>query len=276
MQCREDELEFKASSVLHFLGMCVTVWVRLLVAAVLLYVGVWWLQYTTSLEDLVLNAAALSFIMDFDELLFSTMVTLRGRTRLGQLRPLPLPSTRTAVPSCARPLVVSTGLAVLILTMIPSLQSNVRTMEELHGSLCGGRRNFVFTSMPANGWIITYDTTDQSNVTEISFEHMALKAAVWDESAVPGELFLPTPSAEIFSLLSTMSIEEVSYNVCEDDHNVTVSTVSYRLHPTNLICPTAGRAQMCLSTCAVGWKTHSCVTHVLCGVVAWRPVDHCT
>ena len=237
MQWRGDELEFKALGVLHFLGMCVTVLVRLLVAAVLLYVGVWWLQYTTSLEDLVLNAAALSFIMDFDELMFSTMLTLRGRTRLGQLRPLPLPSTRTAVLSCARPLVVSTGLAVLILTMIPSLQSNVRTMEELDGFLCGGNLNFVFTSMPPHGFIITSNTTDHSNVTEISFEHMALKAAVWDESAVPAELFLPMPSAEVFSLLSTMSTEDLSHPFCEDDNTWTDLPVSYRLLSYQLDMP---------------------------------------
>jgi len=207
-----DELELEALSVLHVAGMCITVCVRLVVAAILLYVGVWWLQNTTALEDLVLNAASLSFIMQFDELVFSTMLTLRGRTRLRQLRPLPLPRVRKTVLLCVRPIVVSAGLVVLVFSLTPSLRENVRTMEELQRYMCGGRQNFVFAVMPSTGWAMTFDADDDHR-TEGTFVRLAMEAAVWNESAVAQDLYFDVPSATLFTKLQTLTSID---NECED------------------------------------------------------------
>jgi len=40
-----------------------------------MFTGIWWLINMTSTEDMVLNGAALSFVMDLDEVLFITLVT---------------------------------------------------------------------------------------------------------------------------------------------------------------------------------------------------------
>ena len=61
---------------------------RALVAGTLGYSGALWLCNTIGLKDLILNAAALAFVLDIDKMLFSTLVPRRACEILGKLEPL--------------------------------------------------------------------------------------------------------------------------------------------------------------------------------------------
>ena len=63
-----------AISSLRLLCMLILSLVRFGICAALLYSGTMWLSSTGSIGDLILNAAALGFVMDVDELFFSTIV----------------------------------------------------------------------------------------------------------------------------------------------------------------------------------------------------------
>ena len=61
-------------------ALMVVVGIRLGISISLLVVGVFWLLKTTSIQDIILNAAALGFVMDLDELVFVTMPTMAVKT----------------------------------------------------------------------------------------------------------------------------------------------------------------------------------------------------
>eukprot|EP00930_Biecheleria_cincta_P028181 TRINITY_DN19652_c0_g2_i1.p1 TRINITY_DN19652_c0_g2~~TRINITY_DN19652_c0_g2_i1.p1 ORF type:complete len:996 (-),score=141.55 TRINITY_DN19652_c0_g2_i1:205-3192(-) len=64
---------------------------RLVIMMLLLYTGCLYLCYTASLEDLVLNAMALIFVIEFDELIFSVFVTARAQKIVSSVQPLTFP-----------------------------------------------------------------------------------------------------------------------------------------------------------------------------------------
>ena len=64
---------------------------RMVAAGFLLYVGTAFLSYTVSITELILNAVALSIILEIDDLLFDALATTPGRHLLQQLDPLPMP-----------------------------------------------------------------------------------------------------------------------------------------------------------------------------------------
>lgn len=73
----------------HRLAVCVFMAIiRAFVAASILYVGTMWLTYTSSTTDLILNAAALSWIMEMDELLYETTVPAETQKWIANLEPL--------------------------------------------------------------------------------------------------------------------------------------------------------------------------------------------
>ena len=261
MQRGEDEFELVALGVPHVVAMVVAVCVRLMVAAILLYVGVWWLQNTT-----------LSFIMQFDELVFSTMLTLRGRTRLCQLRPLPLPSAQKPLLLCLRPFVVSLGLVVLIGALTPSLQDNVRTMEDLQRYLCRGRQDFVYSFLPSTGWPIRTDTDDYSG-GEGTLGRLA-EAAVWNDSAVARNLSLDVPSRHRCSAScrpsrpSTTSVETTTSK----------ARPRARSSPTNWVWirRDRGGARIYPCTIATSSSTRCCDRSAQCGAVVGTLVRPCT
>ena len=66
----------------RFLAMVLVAGLRLAISTGLFVIGVLWLLKTTSLEDIILNAAALHFVMDVDEVVFKTLMTKRVKELL--------------------------------------------------------------------------------------------------------------------------------------------------------------------------------------------------
>lgn len=68
---------------------------RMGVACGIGYYGAKWLSNTIKITDLVVNAAALTFILDIDKMLFSTLVPLKAAIALRRLEPLRRPHPRS-------------------------------------------------------------------------------------------------------------------------------------------------------------------------------------
>lgn len=69
-------------------ALCVVALVRILYACSLGYVGTRFLVYTRSLEDLILNAVALEFILNIDELIYAALAPARTKCLIALTKPI--------------------------------------------------------------------------------------------------------------------------------------------------------------------------------------------
>ena len=149
---------------------------RFLVALVLMDTGTRYLANTIALEDLILNAVALAFILDLDELIESAFAPRRARFVLDEIKAMPIP--RIAVPGYGR---LSAGLqercknaAKIFLLITGMLLAYYLLLVPLHDRitlainiLCGGERDFIFTVNPATGIVETTPTfKEQGQLTD--------------------------------------------------------------------------------------------------------------
>lgn len=126
----EQSWQFLSLSLLHVSIACCIVSLRVTVACVLMFVGIRWILSTTSIENIVLNCAALSFVMDVDELLFTNMLTARVQRAVTTL--LPLSQSLFRMEGHLRPLFVYAAVIIVMCFALPSLLFNFSTFELLN------------------------------------------------------------------------------------------------------------------------------------------------
>lgn len=118
---------------------------RLLAAGVLVFVGTFFLVYTVSVTELILNAVALGIILDIDDLLFDALATTPGRHLVHQLDALPMPSLPRVRGADAKSVFMSIGIPCLtILVYVSMLGPFVGTLQEVSLAMCGGNLGFVW------------------------------------------------------------------------------------------------------------------------------------
>ncbi|CAE7316150.1 unnamed protein product [Symbiodinium natans] len=116
--------------------------VRFAVAVTLGAVGTLFLLNTGSIQEVVLNAVALGFILETDELFYDTLVPKGVKAVKDVIEPLPL-LENTYWGSYTRAGItvgICTALLVLAGTNLNDTLSHMRAIEE---EMCGGRKNFV-------------------------------------------------------------------------------------------------------------------------------------
>eukprot|EP00930_Biecheleria_cincta_P100396 TRINITY_DN92034_c0_g1_i1.p1 TRINITY_DN92034_c0_g1~~TRINITY_DN92034_c0_g1_i1.p1 ORF type:complete len:795 (+),score=110.54 TRINITY_DN92034_c0_g1_i1:341-2386(+) len=129
--------------------------VRVVFAIVLFVVGAFWLANTLNVENLVLNAAALEFVMTLDELVYKAIVPDLVKALRNNAVKLPPPPAdwqrycKCTVSGIDPAPVFRFGLAMLALTgffvgVLYPQQVEIRT---LHETLCGGDLEFVDIEM---------------------------------------------------------------------------------------------------------------------------------
>ena len=135
---------------------------RLGVACALMHTGTRYLANTLSLSDLILNAVALAFILDLDELIESAFMPRRPRFLLDKLGALPI-----SKPPCPGLGYLKIGLqeriwnllqiALLVVGLVLSwhllLHPLHQTVHQALDILCSGRQDFVFAVNSATGII---------------------------------------------------------------------------------------------------------------------------
>jgi len=120
---------------------------RLGVQVMLCYFGCQYLARTPTLEDIVLNAVALAFVLDVDELLANVLLTQKTRTLLKRIQPLPC--AHKAAVCCSMSLkdlfryaLTVAMVAVSIFVWVLPFKDNV---EAAAFALCGGRYSFSYS-----------------------------------------------------------------------------------------------------------------------------------
>jgi len=121
----------------HLLGA-----MQIAISAFLLVVGGLWLATTTRSSDLVLNAVALSYIMEIDELIFVTIVPRQVHDVISNLEPLPfrrfklVPTLPREVPLGS--IVALTGMTIFVVVMVSVfLDDHIQHVNDVVRAICG-------------------------------------------------------------------------------------------------------------------------------------------
>eukprot|EP00931_Biecheleriopsis_adriatica_P016814 TRINITY_DN12280_c0_g2_i2.p1 TRINITY_DN12280_c0_g2~~TRINITY_DN12280_c0_g2_i2.p1 ORF type:complete len:717 (-),score=102.50 TRINITY_DN12280_c0_g2_i2:192-2342(-) len=118
---------------------------RLTIACALFVVGALWLAAEINIEALVLNAAALGFVLDVDEVLYNHFAPDVAKLVIQNTAPLPGPSssrltTRNVGPCAMAILSMTTAAFYFFFLVLPQ----VRDIRLAKTVLCGGDQDFVF------------------------------------------------------------------------------------------------------------------------------------
>jgi len=113
---------------------------RLVIAFALLYSGIIWISATTSIGDLLLNAAALVFVLDIDEIVAGALLPEQVLQVVRNIVPLRVPTPPGKIDAVICAVLCS---CVLVVTYTQSIAPNVADMLQLKKEMCDGHVNFV-------------------------------------------------------------------------------------------------------------------------------------
>jgi len=140
------------------------------------FLGIKYLVYTKKAEDLLLNAIALQFILEVDELLFQRFMPLRVKEILTRVKPLPI-SDRLRMPRCCRRkfpfrqasvLVLAGGILAVVISQMLLHEINL-TREGLR-IMCSGNKDFFYATDTATGAItISEGLTAKLNSSDVQY-----------------------------------------------------------------------------------------------------------
>eukprot|EP00930_Biecheleria_cincta_P054167 TRINITY_DN4010_c0_g1_i1.p1 TRINITY_DN4010_c0_g1~~TRINITY_DN4010_c0_g1_i1.p1 ORF type:complete len:769 (-),score=103.73 TRINITY_DN4010_c0_g1_i1:162-2468(-) len=150
------EYTFDTISLPRTLVMVCTSLCRLAIAIALGIVGGLWLSLTKSIGDVLLNAAALLFIFDIDELLFGLLAPSSITVFMASLRPL-----ENGTKKYWHGIDLSGLLRVVILAVVtgvvvvPWVVQSQKEAANLRAVLCGGNLDFVYAFDSLGGLMMT-------------------------------------------------------------------------------------------------------------------------
>lgn len=138
---------------------------RLCIAVMLGVSGGMWLCQTRDVTNIMLNAVALLFILDIDDLLYKVLAPKHAMQYLTSLHKFSGGSRKTWAGMDLSSLI---KLLVLVVTTVLfcrlSIWENAKEASDANEILCGGNRNFVYGSHRTLGPIFVADT-DPYNIT---------------------------------------------------------------------------------------------------------------
>lgn len=144
-----------------------TVIPRLFIALWLLFCGIRFLATQTELEELILNALALIFILDIDDVLFEAMVPISCRHLVKQIEPITLNrSTRQSFLYRYVDLPAVTSIAVVVVLYLTTrfllLRDYYSNFQLSKDWLCTGNRDFIWAMDKGTG-VVYYANTSSIN-----------------------------------------------------------------------------------------------------------------
>lgn len=139
---RIDNGRFKMISRVRFWTYCFLRGLRALIAGALLYAGVLWLGYTTSISDLILNAVALGAILEVDEMIFSALMPKKLQLKVQDLEAVKIHygRMRSQIESVCIMVILAGLLSWPWFYIVDPLGQTMLAVKETH---CGGDQDFV-------------------------------------------------------------------------------------------------------------------------------------
>eukprot|EP00927_Polykrikos_kofoidii_P037884 TRINITY_DN3208_c0_g1_i1.p1 TRINITY_DN3208_c0_g1~~TRINITY_DN3208_c0_g1_i1.p1 ORF type:complete len:700 (+),score=68.36 TRINITY_DN3208_c0_g1_i1:105-2204(+) len=113
---------------------------RMTVACLLLVVGTIWLSLTNDITELLLNTAALSFVLELDDLLFHAMLPVKVQKVLIRMKPLKFSRLPWNLESISAMIFT---VSIIAIAYIRIIVNNVDAMLRVRNEICGGFKEFV-------------------------------------------------------------------------------------------------------------------------------------
>jgi hypothetical protein len=168
----DEEGKTKIASLSWFRVIIVLVTVflpKLGIAGFLGFSGAAWLIHTHDPGDLILNAVALVFVLDADEMMYNHLVPHRVRDMVSEFQPVPISKNlrcsylcRRCMPFRAMFTFVMVGMALGI--SVPYLLHETWVTHEGYRLLCDGNTDFVYSVDVSSGYVATADVTPWNDV----------------------------------------------------------------------------------------------------------------
>ena len=266
VSCCTDELwQVVALSPLHVSVVCCIVALRMSVAFVLMYVGITWILSTTSTENIILNCAALSFVMEVDELLFGIMLTSRVQRAVKTLQPFS--QKLISMEGHIRPLIVYIAVIIVIGFATPNLLETRAHMEDLRHVLCDGNLDFVFAEMPSFGWIALHQVDTFSEIKDVTYSYYALEEAVWASELDNLSFTWLSRDPLFFEFVQTASVRAMSdfTGVCSDENFQWRDVATHFVWTLGIDSPTCNDPQVFDTCSSSGYPFVRFACPVTCG-----------
>merc|ERR1711871_137754 len=124
-------------------------------------VGMFFLATSAAMSDLVLNAIALAFILDLDEILYTVFAPRRVHTLMNNIEPLPMPPFRRCIPGLNSGLKMMVAVGGVAITKFLVLDPMFWRLRQAQDILCSGNLEFVYATNPATGMVHVTNTKEQ-------------------------------------------------------------------------------------------------------------------
>eukprot|EP00747_Dinoflagellata_sp_TGD_P013174 gnl/TRDRNA2_/TRDRNA2_122314_c0_seq2.p1 gnl/TRDRNA2_/TRDRNA2_122314_c0~~gnl/TRDRNA2_/TRDRNA2_122314_c0_seq2.p1 ORF type:complete len:336 (-),score=45.51 gnl/TRDRNA2_/TRDRNA2_122314_c0_seq2:131-1081(-) len=129
--------------------------VRLAFAVSLLYSGGVWLCKTFSVPDLVLNAAALAYIVEIDDIIFKVIVPRGAENLVVNLEPMDLGAPWIWRGLGNRWILLSGSVLYVFLMASMELIPFSEKLDEIMAYMCAGERNFIYDKLDNGTFVWT-------------------------------------------------------------------------------------------------------------------------
>jgi len=126
---------------------------RVLLAMSVGFVGTLFLATSSAMSDLVLNAIALAFIIELDEMLYAVFAPRRLHTLMNNIEPLPMPPLHRCVPGLNCFLKMLFVAASVLLVKLLLLDPVFWRLTQAQNILCSGELDFVYSANAASGMV---------------------------------------------------------------------------------------------------------------------------
>jgi hypothetical protein len=197
--------------------------VRLVIAVSLGAFGSLWLAYEMDVTNLVLNASALGFVMDSDELVYAVGMPPIVKMVVEACEPLVTPIRKDMAYHFLSRLrykigfsfvaVAISGVAAHLYLIANFIDANTAAMVKLNTTLCGGDTDFAYKSREDLGILLARTTSPFAlNFSLPAQKRMMLAASQIWENTTTDRLAWMTPNQAVFETYAEMGVYSMTYN----------------------------------------------------------------
>ncbi|CAE7724048.1 unnamed protein product, partial [Symbiodinium pilosum] len=152
MRVREGERNFHSISYSRLSVLTVILLCRFAIAVLLGVSGALCLCKTRNTADIFLNAVALDFVLEVDDVLFRVIAPRRMLLYISSIQPLDVGTRKMWKGVDAQSVLKLISLVTTVWFFVStSLQSNADEARQARQMLCGGNRDFIYGTHPTLG-----------------------------------------------------------------------------------------------------------------------------
>lgn len=146
---------------------CLVLLPRAVIAVLLGFVGAQFLVLTSDMGDLLLNAIALAFIIDLDDVIFAAFMPVRAQVLMQNLDPLPARgfALNWRFPWASALTKLSTATGVILLIVFSLTMHFFANLTQATDILCSGNVDFVVAESKASGIVHAARTQQDAGIT---------------------------------------------------------------------------------------------------------------